>query len=103
MFPDDVKTMAALDPELSAAPLTVKIKFCKQNPGTFWKLQLRRKSSPSGNPTPKVSSSTDWTIQGQLQTTGQQPLQSSSATAHPPPSSSPMLPVPSPPPGFLNR
>ena len=38
MFPDDVKKMTALDPELSAAPLTVKLKFCKQTPGTLWKL-----------------------------------------------------------------
>ena len=61
------------------------------------------KFSATGNLTPQVLSSVAEMVQGPLHTTGQQP-QSSSATAHPQPSSSPtaMQPVSPPPLAFLN-
>ena len=49
--------MTALNLELFAMPLTVKVNFCEQNLETLWKLQLRTSSSATGNPTPQVSSS----------------------------------------------
>ena len=85
--------MTALDPDLSAAPLTVKMDFRERKLETLRKLQQKI-----------LSSATAWMVQGPLDTTGQQPPKSSSAPTHPPPgpSSSPMRPVPPPPPGFLN-
>ena len=64
------------------------MKWCKQSVKTLWNLQLRMKSSATGNLMPHDSSSTAWITQVPLHTTSQQP-QWSSATAHLPPSSFP--------------
>ena len=63
MFPCGANKITALDqeidrnPDLSAAPLTVKIDFREGNLDTLRKLQVRISSSATGNSTPQVSSS----------------------------------------------
>ena len=91
MFPGGFNEMSALDPDLSAAPLTVKMDFRERNLETLRKLQRKI-----------LSSATAGMVEGPLDTTGQQPTKSSSAPTHLPPSSSPMRPVLTPPPEFLN-
>ena len=90
--------MTALDQELSAAPLTVKIRWCVKKIEGLLKLQSRITSSATGNLQPPVS--------GNVQPPVLHPEHSSSATAHALLPISPMQPVsmqPVPPPseGFL--
>ena len=49
IYPCGVKEMSALDPELSAAPLAAKIKWCEKHRGRLLKLQSRIVSSATGN------------------------------------------------------
>ena len=82
LFPGGVNEMTALDPDLSAAPLTVKMGFRERKLGTLRKLQQKISSSDTAG-----------MVQGPLYMTGWQPPKSSSAPNHPSPSSSPMRPV----------
>ena len=84
IYPGGVKEMTALDPELSAAPLTVKIWCVKKIEGLL-KLHSRIASSATGNVQPPVS--------GNVQPPSLHPQHSSSARAHPVQPISPMPPV----------
>ena len=85
MYPCGVKEMTALDQELSAAPLTVKIRWCVKKIEGLLKLQSRITSSATGNVQPPVS--------GNVQPPSLHPQHSSSARAHPVQPISPMPPV----------
>ena len=95
MYPDGVCQMTALDPELSKAPLAIKIEFAALNLETLRELQSRVSETASSS-----APSTANTNLRRHQPAGRPP-RSSSAMADPAPPFPPMPPIPQPPAGFL--
>ena len=107
MYPGGVGQMTALDPELSNAPLAMKIEFCELHLETLRELQSR--VSATGATVSSSAASKDNTIMRRHQPVGRPPRSQASSAMYVPapcapaaPPVPPMPPIPQPPAGFLH-